>query len=272
MIRKLMIAITLTAVLLMTGCASVPMASKDADAKAKQFAPTPGGMANLYIYRDEIMGSAIKMPVLVDGLDVGDTVAKTYIFKTLPAGSHTVVSKAENDSSLTIDMTAGQTYFVWQEVKMGVLYARSKLHLVDEATGEAGVRESSLVKGDGSSEVALATDKSATPAALPVAAPSGTPVGAPATPPSGAAAETQSAAADPAPQPAQPPTSNASASSPDSGDVALAQSVANQMGCGAVQANGGSAFVAPCGSYSVLIDCDNGQCRPMHTISAKKDD
>ncbi|RUL72202.1 hypothetical protein [Dyella choica] len=52
----------------------------------------------------------------------------------------------------------------------------------------------------------------------------------------------------------------------------VAQSVASQVGCGAVQANGATTFVAPCGTYSIVIDCDGGQCRPMHTIAAKHDE
>jgi hypothetical protein len=51
----------------------------------------------------------------------------------------------------------------------------------------------------------------------------------------------------------------------------IAQSLATQLGCGAVQANGATTFIAPCDSYSVLIDCDGGQCRPMHTVKAKRD-
>jgi hypothetical protein len=51
--------------------------------------------------------------------------------------------------------------------------------------------------------------------------------------------------------------------------ASAAQTVANQLGCGAVQPNGASTFTAACGSYSVLIGCDGDQCRPMHTIKAK---
>jgi hypothetical protein len=65
------------------------------------------------------------------------------------------------------------------------------------------------------------------------------------------------------------PSSTAVAST---ASTAMAQDVATQIGCGAVQANGGSTFVASCGSYSVLIDCDGGQCRPMHTIKGKDND
>lgn len=310
MMRKLMAAVALTAVLLMTGCASVPMAGKNADAKAKQFGPSQGGTANLYIYRNEIIGSAIKMPVLIDGVEAGDTVAKAYIFKTLPPGSHTIISKAENDSSLTVDMQAGQNYFVWQEVKMGVLYARSKLHLVTEATGEDGVRECGLVKGDGSAEMALAATANAnlasttptltTPTAeaaptepnpspqlavAPNQVQSSTPV---ATAPIAAAvtstpepvAKIKSAAQDlPCQTAAVAPVQSMSVAAitpQDSAAIAaiepLAQSVATGLGCGAVQANGATTFIAPCGTYGVLIDCDSGQCRPMHTVHVKSDE
>lgn len=46
----------------------------------------------------------------------------------------------------------------------------------------------------------------------------------------------------------------------------LAQNVATQMGCGAVKADGNSAYIASCGEYGVYIGCDGGQCRPLHTI------
>jgi hypothetical protein len=35
---------------------------------------------------------------------------------------------------------------VWQEVKMGAFAARSALHLVDEKTGEDGVKECKLIQ------------------------------------------------------------------------------------------------------------------------------
>ncbi|MFC4525117.1 hypothetical protein ISN76_02615 [Dyella halodurans] len=47
---------------------------------------------------------------------------------------------------------------------------------------------------------------------------------------------------------------------------AQAQSVASQLGCGAVKAGATGGYVAPCGSYGVYIDCDTGRCRPSHTV------
>ncbi|GGA04458.1 hypothetical protein GCM10011408_27870 [Dyella caseinilytica] len=100
---------------------------------------------------------------------------------------------------------------------------------------------------------------SAAPASSPMSATSEVPATAP----------EPTAAAVPAVPAAPIASSTADAST---ASMAMAQDAATQIGCGAVQANGGSTFVAACGSYSVLIDCDGGQCRPMHTIKGKDND
>jgi uncharacterized protein YceK len=131
--------------LVFSGCASVPMESNVEDEAAKTFEVVEG-RSNIYIYRNENLGGAIKMPVLLDDKIAGDTAPKTFILKTVEPGEHVVVSKTENDASLAFTTEAGKNYFVWQEVKMGLWTARSKLHLVDEATGRDGVNECKLVK------------------------------------------------------------------------------------------------------------------------------
>ena len=45
-----------------------------------------------------------------------------------------------------------------------------------------------------------------------------------------------------------------------------AQAVAKRLGCGTVHANGDSTFTASCNQDGVLIGCDGGQCRPMHSV------
>lgn len=54
--------------------------------------------------------------------------------------------RSENDATLTLSTEAGKNYYVWQEVKMGLLMARSKLSQVSEEEGKQGVMESKLVK------------------------------------------------------------------------------------------------------------------------------
>jgi hypothetical protein len=110
--KKLLTLAALITVVLASGCASVPMASGDQDTAAKSFATKPG-KANIYVYRNETMGAAMKMSVALN--------------------QHTVTSKTENDSAVTVNALAGRNYFLWQEVKMGLASARSYLQQVEAA-------------------------------------------------------------------------------------------------------------------------------------------
>lgn len=137
------IALALATVAVLAGCASVPMGDAKQDAAAKTFS-VPADKAAIYIYRNESMGAAVKMDVEIDGQPIGQTAAKTYLFKEVSPGKRVVTSKAENTERLEIDAKPGKAYFIWQEVKMGLLYARNKLQLVDDATGKKGVAETTL--------------------------------------------------------------------------------------------------------------------------------
>lgn len=130
----------IAALALFGGCAAVPMSTPEADAQAKGFAPS-AGKANIYVFRNESMGAAVTMEVMLDGKSAGKTAAKTYFLFEVAPGAHELASKAENTSTLTVNAQPGRNYFVWQEVKMGLMSARSQLGLVDDATGRAGVNE-----------------------------------------------------------------------------------------------------------------------------------
>jgi hypothetical protein len=142
--NKLIASISVILLLVLSGCASVPMAPLEQDAQAKQFAPAQSRAA-LYIYRNENFGGAIPMSVSVNGKAIGQTAAKTYFMLNVPPGKYSVESHAENVSNLSLTAEAGKNYFVWQEVKMGMWMARSLLQQVDEAIGRAGVTESKLI-------------------------------------------------------------------------------------------------------------------------------
>jgi hypothetical protein len=116
------------------------MAGMEQDAAAKTY-QVKQGKANIYVYRNENLGGAIKLTLLMDGKLVGDTGPKTYYLLEVEPGRHTLLSKAENDSVLELNAQAGRNHFVWQEVKMGLWQPRTLLQEVDEATGKAGVAE-----------------------------------------------------------------------------------------------------------------------------------
>ena len=125
---------------LVSGCASVSMTPAEDDTRAKTFA-VKSGKANIYLYRNETFGAAIKMNVSLNGKMAGETAAQTYFLWEVDPGTYDIASHTENTSTLKLIVEAGRNYFVWQEVKMGLLQARSELKQVDEETGRKGVAE-----------------------------------------------------------------------------------------------------------------------------------
>lgn len=139
-LKKVMIAL---ACAYLAGCASVPMGDPAKDQELKKFSAKPE-TSGIYIYRNEMFGGAIKMDVEVDGKPIGQTGAKTYLYSEIQPGQHIITSKAENTDSIQITTLPGKLYYIWQEVKMGILYARNKLHAMSEDEGKKGVLETNL--------------------------------------------------------------------------------------------------------------------------------
>jgi Protein of unknown function (DUF2846) len=129
----------------LAGCASVPMGSPQQDAALKTFAVAPD-KAGIFIYRNEAAAAASRMDVYLDGAPLGQTAAKTYLYREVAPGRHTVTSKAENTATLDLNVEAGALAFVWQEVTWGMFSARNQLHLVNEAQGKEGVLETRLAQ------------------------------------------------------------------------------------------------------------------------------
>ena len=132
-----------TVCLALLGCTTVPMGDPIRDTTLKEFR-APIDRTGVYIYRNESFGGAIRMDILVNGSEIGSTAAKTYLYTELTPGKYTITSKSENSDSIEIDAKPNTVMFIWQEVKMGFMYARTKLHLATKEAGEIGVKESKL--------------------------------------------------------------------------------------------------------------------------------
>lgn len=187
------------AALALVGCAQVPRASMTEEARAKQFVPQ-AETASLYIYRDEIFGGAISMPVNLNNQNLGYTGPKSFFYLNVAPGRYTIESMAENQASLSIDVEAARNYFVWQEVKMGLFMARSNLAQTDESRGRQGVLASKMIAVKPGTALAPAGGVPMAVAPAPALVPA--PVPAPTT-----AQATQAPVAAPAPRSAPAPAS-----------------------------------------------------------------
>lgn len=134
----------LAAVAALPGCATVPRAAESADAAAKQFTPVTGASV-VYVYRNESLGALIPLAVGVNGKSVAHTGAYTYLRLELPAGRHTLTSDGGNPP-IELNTEAGKVYFVWQEMRLGLLTNGAKLKAVADDVGKKGVLESKLIQ------------------------------------------------------------------------------------------------------------------------------
>jgi len=145
--QKIFAAIVI-ATALISGCASVPMESKEASVKAKQFNPPTEGHSGLYIYRDSFVGQALKKDIWIDGKCIGETAPDVFFYQEVKGGQQHILSTESEFSpnDLTINTLAGTNYFINQYIKLGVFVGGAGLELVDEAKGKEAIMKLALAK------------------------------------------------------------------------------------------------------------------------------
>lgn len=122
---------------LMVGCATVPTYTGAIVEKAKSFQSPTNGNAGLYVYRDSMIGQALKKDVWVDGECLGETAPNTFFYTEITGNkNHRISTESEfGNNHLDLYTNANQNYFVKQSIKMGVFSGGAKLKVVpsDEA-------------------------------------------------------------------------------------------------------------------------------------------
>jgi len=136
------------AAFIVTGCASVPMESKEASVKAKQFNRPTEGHSGLYVYRDSFVGKALKKDIWIDGKCIGESAPDVFFYEEVKSGQpHTISTESEfSPNDLTINTLAGTNYFINQYIKMGVFVGGAGLELVNEEKGKNAVMKLELAK------------------------------------------------------------------------------------------------------------------------------
>jgi hypothetical protein len=130
--------------LLLSGCASVPMAAIGEENEAKTFS-IKSDTAKVYVYRtSSFTGSAVALQVSVDGRIVGTTGVGTFLMFELPPGVHKIASYAvDGTRSLKLEVEAGKLYFIKQNRQMS-----HSLTQVAEAEGKQEVIKCRLAQTD----------------------------------------------------------------------------------------------------------------------------
>lgn len=78
-------------------------------------------------------GKAIRFNLNHSEGSIGQLLSGTYLYKNLEPGQHSFWSQAISQDSITVNVEAGETYYVKGEVKMGVLAGRPQFTQMPEA-------------------------------------------------------------------------------------------------------------------------------------------
>lgn len=133
---------------LSTGCASVSMESIEQSNRLKQFDPPPEGKAGLYIYRDSVLGSALKKDVWVDDECIGETSPHMFFYHVVEGDKeHKLSTESEfSPNDLLITTKSGENYFFEQYIKMGMFVGGANIEQVTEEKGKAAISNLGLAK------------------------------------------------------------------------------------------------------------------------------
>ncbi|MDB5678548.1 DUF2846 domain-containing protein [Sphingomonas bacterium] len=125
-------ALTLTAVAPTALAQDAPIVTKSATIGAP-----PAGMGQIIFFRPgSIMGAALGCTVHENGKEVARLGSGKYYLVIATPGKHLYNTQAENVDQLTLEVEAGETYFVKCKVGMGVVAGRPNLSPADRATFE----------------------------------------------------------------------------------------------------------------------------------------
>ena len=131
--KKLLFVLALGVLVLGSGCAST-----------RQFVPLPDqakrvedpDKGRVYVLRPAFVGCAVSMRVNDGESVIGKTGGQGYLCWERAPGSTEIRSKAENTSTLSLDVEKGEVYYILQQVRMGILFARNKIVTIDEEKGK----------------------------------------------------------------------------------------------------------------------------------------
>ncbi len=126
---------------LFTGCASVPMASKETSDDAKKFNPPANGKSGLYLYRSGSFGGALKKDIRVNDECIGESAPNVFFYTEVEGDKeHKVSTESEfSPNDLMIKVKSGLNYFIKQYIKFGVFVGGANMKVVDEKEGKEDV-------------------------------------------------------------------------------------------------------------------------------------
>jgi starvation-inducible outer membrane lipoprotein len=130
----------LGALLLLAGCATVPMESAQEEARGKQFSPPPPDKGSLYVFRRGFMGAVVTIPVTIAGGMQTQLAQNTWVWlEPAPATIDIKCTGSEGGAELAVNVGPGEMRFVEVAFRPGLLGGRCAVTEVPEAQGRGAV-------------------------------------------------------------------------------------------------------------------------------------
>jgi len=128
--------------ILVSACATGPKL-----AEMKSTIPTlKSDQGRIYFYRSSSMlGAAIQPSIHLNGTVVGDSKPGGFFFVDQAPGAKEISTTTEVEKKLTFTLQAGQTRYVKTVIGFGIVAGRVYPELVDNATGEKELEETSYI-------------------------------------------------------------------------------------------------------------------------------
>ena len=142
------IAYLAASLFLLTGCASVNMASQAESDNAKKFSIPADGSSGIYVYRNSFVGKALKKDIWVDGKCLGESASDVFFYTQVEGNQkHKIETESEfSPNALELFMESGKNYFVRQFIKMGAFVGGADLEQIPEYQGKADIAKLGLAQ------------------------------------------------------------------------------------------------------------------------------
>ena len=136
-IRPLLMLGTL---LVLAGCATVPMESAQEEAKGKQFLTPPPDKGSLYVFRRGFMGAVVNIPVTIAGGMQTELAQNTWVWlEGAPATIDVKCTMGDSSADASVNVGPGDMRFVEVAFRPGLLGGRCAVSEVPAAEGRGAV-------------------------------------------------------------------------------------------------------------------------------------
>ena len=137
--------------LIFSGCAPKEnLAPKEFSEKAKLFNPPKDNKSGIYIYRDSILGAALKKDLFIDNKLIGESSPKMFFYEEVDGDKeHKFSTESEfSANDLILRTEKNKLYFIRQYIKLGAFVGGANLELIDENIAKEAILDSDMELGN----------------------------------------------------------------------------------------------------------------------------